>query len=355
MTHPWSSNTTIADLAAWLRARRRVVVLTHLKPDGDALGSTLAATRAINLAAAARGTVVAPHATPWYAGPMPDWAAEIIGPTEHRLLTQAHRPDHDHREEPDAVLVIDTGAWTQLHEVREWLLPRREIAAIIDHHRQGDADVADRRLIRTDAAAACEPCAELCCALLGVPSPARLPIEIATPLYLGLATDTGWFRHSSVTPGVMRLAADLLQAGVDHARLYESVEQRDRPSRLRLMARALASMKLLNRDRVSMMTLTLQDFHDCNAASTDSAGFAELALTAAPVQVSVLVTEAFVTDHAASGHVTKVSFRSKNGPDSMDVNEVARKLGGGGHIRAAGAKVHADLAETTRRIVEALK
>lgn len=354
MSHAWASTTSIADLATWLRGRRRVVVLTHLKPDGDAIGSTIAVTRAINLAAAARGTVLEPPATPWYAGPMPDWAADVIGATEHRVLTQADRPDHDRREDPDAVLVLDTGAWTQLHEVREWLLPRREIAAVIDHHRQGDADVADRRVIQTAAAAACEPCAELCCALLGVPSPARLPVEVATPLYLGLATDTGWFRHSNVSPSVLRLAASLLEAGVDHAALYEAVEQRDRPSRLRLMARALGSMKFLQRERIAVMTLTLQDFHDCNAAPTDSSGFAELALTAGPVQVSVLITEAFVADRDPGGSVTKVSLRSKNGPASMDVNEVARKLGGGGHVRAAGAKVHADLAETTRRVIEAL-
>lgn len=354
MSHAWASTTTIADLGSWLRERRRVVVLTHLKPDGDAIGSTIAVTRAINQAAAARGTVLEPTATPWYAGPMPDWAGEIIGPTDHRVLTQAERPDHDRREDPDGVLVIDTGAWTQLHEVREWLLPRREIAAIIDHHRQGDADVADRRVIQTSAAAACEPCAELCCVLLGASSPARLPVEIATPLYLGLATDTGWFRHSNVSPAVMRLAASLLEAGVDHSSLYEAVEQRDRPSRLRLMARALASMKFHQRERIAVMTLTLPDFHECNAAPTDSSGFAELALSAAPVQVSVLITEAFVADRDPAGSVTKVSLRSKNGPASMDVNEVARKLGGGGHIRAAGAKVHANLAETTRRLVEAL-
>jgi phosphoesterase RecJ-like protein len=222
----------------------------------------------------------------------------------------------------------------------------------MDHHQQGDPDVAARRFVDVKAAAACEIAAELCRLILGLPSVSKLPVEVAEPLYLGLATDTGWFRHSNVTPAVMRTAAALIEAGVNHSQLYEWVEQRDRVSRLRLMGRALASMELHDSDRVAMFTLTLQDFHDCHATSTDSSGFSELALSSEKVQVCVLITEAFV--HPGDGNITKVSFRSKDGPKSTDVNAVAKKLGGGGHVRAAGAKVSAGVAETKKRVLEAL-
>lgn len=347
----WTSTTDIAGLAEWLRPLTRVIILTHVKPDGDAVGSTVAVTRALNLAAAKRGER-GPVAVPWYFGPLPDWMPLILKGTEHRVIDEAHRADHDHRPDPEGVLILDTGSWTQLHEVREWLLERTKIAAVLDHHRQGDSDVAAKRVVMPEAAAVCEPAAELCRMILGLPSVSALPLEVAEPLYLGLATDTGWFRHSNVTPAALRTAASLLEAGVDHARLYESTEQRDRVSRLRLMARALSTMELHQNDRIAVFTLTLKDFHDCRAAPTDSGGFSELALSVESVQVCVMITEAFVND---SGDITKVSFRSKSGDDSVDVNAVAKKLGGGGHIRAAGAKVSKGLEETKRMVLEALK
>lgn len=342
----WTSNSDLASLATWLRTCKRVVVLTHVKPDGDAVGSTTAAARAINLAA---GREVA---IPWYWGPLPDWMPSIIKGVTHRIIDEQNRADHDDREDPDGILILDTGSWTQLHEVREWLLHRTSIAAVIDHHKQGDADVAARRVIQSDSAAVCEPVAELCRLLLNKPRLNQLPTEVAEPLYLGLATDTGWFKHSNVSPAALRTAAELLEAGVDHSSLYERIEQRDRTSRLKLMARALSSLELHDHDRIAILTLTLKDFHDCHAASTDTGGFSELALSAEKVQVCVLITEAFI--HPGDGNITKVSFRSKDGPNSIDVNAAAKKLGGGGHIRAAGAKVSANIADTRKHVLAAL-
>jgi phosphoesterase RecJ-like protein len=348
----WASNSDLQSLAAWVRSRRRLVILTHVKPDGDAVGSTMAVARAVNLSRGSFPGRPAP-ATPWYWGPLPDWFTEIAGVTEHRVIDEAHRADHDAREDPDGVLILDTGSWTQLHEVREWLLPRTAIAAVLDHHRQGDPDVAALRVVLPEAAAVCEPAAELCRLILDEASISSLPVEVAEPLYLGIGTDTGWFRHSNVAPPVMRAAADLLEAGVDHARLYQIVEQRDRTSRLRLMGRALGTLELHDRERIAVMTLTLQDFHDAKAASTDSGGFSELALACESVRVCVLITEAFV--HEGGGVTTKISMRSKESADSYDVNAAARKLGGGGHIRAAGAKVQVPVAEAKKRVLEALR
>jgi phosphoesterase RecJ-like protein len=250
---------------------------------------------------------------------------------------------------------VDTGSWSQLHEVREWLISRYDMVAIIDHHRQGDADVASRRVIRVEVAAVSEPVAELCQMILGLDSTSKLPREVAEPLYLGLATDTGWFRHSNVSPTAMRLAADLLQAGADHARLYECVEQRDRVSRLRLMARALSSLEMHHNDQVAVMTLTLRDFEECRAAPTDSAGFSDLPLSAHKVRVSVMITEAFRTEGSPASNITKISFRAKSGPNGVNVAEIAARLGGGGHIPAAGAKLSCGLEEAKRRVLEALK
>ncbi|MFM9994373.1 MAG: DHH family phosphoesterase [Phycisphaerales bacterium] len=336
----WSSNTTLAEIAAWLKTCRVVVLVTHVKPDGDAVGSTIGVARAL-----ARLKI---NAVPWYVGPMPDWLPAVANPTKHRVIDAHGLPP----EAPDGVLVLDTGSWTQLHDVADWLRERHGITAVIDHHAHGEPDVAPRRWIESDCASVCQPAAELCRLLLGKPRLDDLPRDVAEPLYLGVATDTGWFRHSNVSPRVFRDAASLLAAGADHPRLYEAIEQQNRASRLALMARALASLEMLRDGRAAVMTLTLQDFHDSRAAPTDSGGFVDLPLTVTGVMVSVVITEAFTGPHGTN--VTKISIRSKEAANAIDANALAQKLGGGGHIRAAGAKMPVTLAEAKKRVYEVL-
>lgn len=337
----WTTSATLEHLAAWLRTRTRVVVLTHVKPDGDAIGSTLAVVRALLRAGI--------DARAWYSGPMPDFAAAVLGTTPAHVLDQYGLPP----EEPDGVVIVDTGSWSQLEPFAAWLRERGAAAAIVDHHMHGDPDIAPRRFISTECAAAAQPAGELCRLLLNLPSLEKLSVEIAEPLYLGLATDTGWFRHSNVTPAVMRMAGDLIAAGVDHARLYSLVQQQDKVARIRLLARALGSLEVLDQGRVALMTVTQQDFHDCHATATDTGGFVDVPLTAASIMVSVLVTESYAGPHDTQ--ITKVSLRAKEGDRAVDVNAIARKLGGGGHLRAAGAKLSLPLGEAKMRVLEALR
>lgn len=343
----WTTSSTLDEIASWLRGGRQIVVLTHQKPDGDAVGSTLGAVRALN--AAAQMTV----AQAWYTGPVPAWLPWLAGTTPFRVLNQENGQAVPPPIEPDRVLITDTGSWSQLDLLREWLGPMRPHAAVIDHHVQGDGDVAPRRHIDTAASAVCQPVAALCVKLLGVRSAAELPQAVATPLYLGLATDTGWFKHSNVTPDLLSLASELLRAGANSYELFQATEQRDKPGRIRLLAKALSSMELFESDQVAVMGLTRADFHAAGAEPQDTGGFVDTPATIERVKVVCLLTEG----EEQGQTVTKVSMRSKggSGPTGVDVNEAARKLGGGGHVRAAGARVRASLAETKRRVLEILK
>lgn len=345
MTQPaWTTSTTLPDLARALRARR-VVVLTHIRPDGDAIGSTLALTRALNLARPGSAEV-------WYFGPQPTWFASVVGDTPHKVLEHSTIPPPGSEQEPDAIAILDTGSWPQLEPGAAWLKPRRDRVLVVDHHVQGDPELSDRRVVDTSAAAACQPVAELCRLVLGRARVAELPAGIATPLYLGLGTDTGWFKHSNVTPRVLRDAADLLEAGVDHAELFRVVEQQDRPARLALLARALGTLRFDKGASIASMTLTKKDFDECGAAPGDSSGFADYAQGIASVRVVAMLTE---SERDAQGRpVTKISLRSKNTPDAPDVNRVANRFGGGGHVRAAGARVQAEIGEARRLVIEAL-
>ena len=337
----YTSNTDIPAAAAWLAQADSVVVTTHFKPDGDAIGSSLALARALSARDPSTRVEV------WYAGVLPDFLKEIAGETPFRHVDSAPPTDAD---TPDAVVVVDTGAWSQLASVEGFLRGKAERTLIIDHHLSGDEDVADRRVIDPGSAAAAQIVAALAAELLGT-TPAKLPEPVATPLYLGLATDTGWFRYSNVTPAVFRLVADLVEAGVEHTNLFRVVEQRDRPGRLRLYGRALNSLELHDGDRVALMLLTEEDFRQAGAKPGDTGGFADRLLAIESVKVAIVLNESH--DHEGKT-ITMLSLRSKPGADAVDVNVVASRLGGGGHARAAGARQTGSLAETRAAVLEAL-
>jgi phosphoesterase RecJ-like protein len=268
-----------------------------------------------------------------------------------RVITPSDPPPT--YSDPDAVVIVDTGSWSQLEPVQEWLKGRHAEAMIVDHHVQGDEAVAPVRHIDTKSASACQIVAELCRRVLGIKSIGELPAEVAHVLYLGVASDTGWFRHSNVSPEVMHAAAELLRAGADHVRLYQLTEQQSTAGRLKLQARALDSLRLLDGGRLAVMMLSLRDYESCGAEPGESGGLVDLPQTIPTVQVTALLTEV-PPQGAGSGPMTKISLRSKPPGargHAVDVNVVTRALGGGGHVRAAGARVAMTMEQTQAEVL----
>ncbi len=327
---PYESNVELNAVAQRLRAAAHIAVTTHVKPDGDAIGSTLALARALEH--------LGKRVSVWYIGPLMSVFDSVIYPTAIQIVAEGRQPPDD----IDLVLITDTGARSQLRELLPWIERHCEKAVVIDHHIQGDADLAALRVVRPEEAAASQIVADLL-ALLGVP----MSRPIAEALYLGIATDTGWFRFSNTTSRTLRLAADLIDAGVDHADLYRRIEQTDPPGRLRLLARALTSLEIVGRGRAAVLTLRQADYQASDATPDDTHGFSDLPLAVESIEVACVIAE------TRSGHV-KLSLRSKPGPNAVDVNQVARLFGGGGHARASGAKIDRPIDEVRPKVVEAL-
>lgn len=338
----WTTTTNATDLAAWLSEGSNIAVLTHARPDGDAIGSTTAITRALNLATKTK------RARIYYTGGMPRWADDILQDTPHTSVSNAaDLTDFN----PDRILVVDTGSWSQLDALGELVKDRADITAIVDHHLSGNPEIAERRILATTAAAACEPIGELCQHILGVETPSQLPTSVARPLYLGLATDTGWFKYSNVKPSTLRLAACLIEAGVDHAALHVLIELNEAPARLRVVAKALSSLDLIDRERIAIMTLSTEDIHAAQAGPSDTGGLSNYGLSIGTVRVSATITQVETADNEPA---SKISMRSKPGPNMVDVNQVAQKLGGGGHANAAGAKLACSVEEAKAKLIKAL-
>lgn len=338
-----SAHDALMTIADRLRCASAVATITHSKPDGDAIGSSLALTRTLERLSK---RAVAVYPPPWRSRfdrivgetpivPMP--------PGEHDVVTPF---------EPEEIVVVDTRAWSQVAEAGRWLRNNHEHVLVIDHHKHGDEDMGAVAAIDPSAAAACQIVAKLCVELLGVKDAAALPLDIAEPLYLGLATDTGWFRHPSVSASVMALAASLLRAGANHAKLLYETEQVERPQRLAMMRAALDSLEMHEQDRVAIMSLRRADYARAGAESEDAGGFVDIPLCVQSVLVTAVLTE-------ASDTTTKISLRSKR-PGVVDglvtdVNRVAMTFGGGGHVQASGALAHESLDRAKALLLEAIR
>lgn len=331
----YESTASPSELTEWVRDAGRLLLITHVRPDGDAVGSTLAIARAAKLAGVETSLA--------YAGELPPWMGDILGETAWMHLDAGDPPPPF-----DKVLVCDTGAWSQLEPYKPWIAGKADVVAVLDHHRSGSPDVAERRVVDSDAAAACEMAAEICTLLLGLESPASLPLDIAEPLMLGLGTDTGWFRHPSVTPHVLRLAADLVQAGAEHPKLVKMTMLSDPIQRLKLMSKALGSLSLHEDLGVAVVKVRAQDITSIGASVGMTSGFADPALSVRAVSVAVVLVELPPDDSGKS--LVKISMRSKI--DGPDVAKIAGAFGGGGHIRAAGARSELSLEDTEKKLLE---
>lgn len=343
--HPWDdpgfvyeSNVTPESLAEAFRAAADVLILTHQKPDGDALGTALGLHRGLRQVGVSS-------------------RVRLSGPIDPNLLSMSGPDDRVDRVEqvpegappvdgePDLVAIVDTGAWTQLDPFTDWLRARTDRIVGIDHHARGGS-VAGRRVVDVRCASATQTLVPVLDAL-GVD---LAKDRIAEALFLGLATDTGWFRFSSAGPDVYRLAARLMECGADKDAIYARIEQNATPARFAMLARALGSLVYAGHGAVAVMRLSLEDFAETGANMEELAGIVNTPLEIGSVRASVLLTQ------AEQGR-TKMSFRSKPGIEGgpfIDVNELAARFGGGGHVHAAGARQDADLAEATKRLLAAL-
>jgi phosphoesterase RecJ-like protein len=313
---------------------RHVLVTTHVRPDGDALGTAAAMALALRKVGVSSDVLLLSHLPRKYA-----FIFDESG-VGHRDV-EAGWPVHFPFEDYDALLVVDTGTWSQLPGLQErignWNVPK----LVLDHHLT-QQNWADMKLVDTQAAAAGEIAADLL-DLWKVP----LDKAIASALFLAIASDTGWFQFSNTRPQTLRLAARLMEAGVETDRMYQALYQNERPERVALHTRGQQSMELLEGGRLAVMTLRKSDFDDTHAGVLDTENLINVPLQIRTVDVSMLVVGP--TDPAAP---VRVSLRSKG---AVDVAAFAETLGGGGHARASGLKLDGTSLEQGRdRVVKAM-
>jgi phosphoesterase RecJ-like protein len=313
---------------------KRVLLTTHVKPDGDALGSTAALSMALKHRGIESQIVLLSRL-----------------PRKYGYIYHEHDIDHFDTEKGwpadfsldryDAIVVLDTGTWSQLPGLRERIEKWPKPKIVIDHHLTQES-WADVLLVDTSAGA----CGEIVEQLLQKWS---VPIDskIANALFLAIVSDTGWFQFSNTRPVTLRLAATLMEAGVDTDRVYQLLYQNERAERVALQAKGMQSLELLDNGRIAVMTLRKEDFAATQASVNDTENMINIPLQIRTVQVAVLFID------GPDGGPIRVSFRSK--PGGLDVAAFAQQFGGGGHARASGLKLDAtSLNDARDRVVKGL-
>jgi phosphoesterase RecJ-like protein len=313
-------NTSAQAVAAAIRARDSFIITSHARPDGDAVGSSMALSLALD-AIGKRSRVVLKDAVPSpYAGfPKLDrieQATCIDGPADAAIVLECSDLSRSEVSGLDAYFVIN-----------------------VDHH---EGNTMYGALNWFDASAAA--CGELVAEIIDVLEIAWTP-EIASHIYLAIATDTGGLRYGPISARTFELCRRVAATGLETARLSRQIFDSFSLGRIRLTGALLSGMTLHYGDRVAVLSLDDDLLKRCGATIDDTEGLVNLPLAASEVMAVAMLKR-------QADDVFRVSLRSKG---AVDVRTVASQWGGGGHHNAAGCTI-AGLAEAQARetIVKAL-
>lgn len=312
-----------------LLASRRAVLTTHLNADGDGAGSQAALVSWLR----ANGTEA------WIINPTPfpdmfrfllddpSWVVEAGSGRAQHLCDQA-----------DLAVVLDTGEVPRIGRVRS--LIRELPTLVVDHHQPGEQPIGGTSLRDPEACATGELVFDVILAAGGPWTGATI-----RGLYVAILTDTGSFRFTNATPASHRVAAELIARGVDPEEMYARVYGAAPLTRYRLLRRALDTLELDEESGIAWMVVPTDALKELNATPEDLEGMVDVPRGIQGAHVGLLFRQ------TTTGEV-KVSLRS-NGP--VNVNEIAKRFGGGGHIKASGAMVPGPMEAAVALVVQATR
>lgn len=310
-----------------LAASRRVVLATHVNPDGDAIGSEIGVARYLLQSGSREVRIINHDETPE--------TLRFLDTSPHRI--EVYDPGaHDVAfEQADLVILVDNSAPDRLGRMEPVMLRWAPRTLCIDHHPTRGTPWAHNILDEGSCATA-----EIVHELLrgGGWRPDRATAEA---LYVGIATDTGVFRFNSTTPRAHEIAAEMLRAGVEPARCYQEIYERNSPAFTRLLGRALSGLRLDAQGAIASVRITSEMLEACSADGIDTSEMTTSLLAMDGVRVALLFRE--LPDQRI-----KVSLRSKG---ELDVHRLASGFGGGGHKNASGIVIEGDLDDVTERII----
>jgi phosphoesterase RecJ-like protein len=316
-------NVAFPEIRESLKGRKRVLVASHLRPDADAYGSTIAAA----LWLASEGHEV----TAWNADGMLSKFSFL--PSSEIVKSPPATPVSF-----DAVLSLDTSVKNRLGSVID-SIEGAPLWICVDHHKSNDG-YADLNLIDSSRPATGQILAESF-----LESGITITPEMATNLFAAISTDTGSFRYEGTTDRTYDVGAELIRRGVNVAALSRSLYESQPRRRLELLKLALVNSRFDCDDQVASFSLTLQDVAKLGVIPEDNEGIIDHLRSVEGVKVAAFFEE-------LPGAMVRLSLRSKDA--SFDACALCMKFGGGGHTMASGARIKGDFNQVQEMVLNAI-
>jgi phosphoesterase RecJ-like protein len=324
MPTPMQSNHTLAEIAEVLRSRNRFVVMSHARPDGDALGCTIAMALCLQQ--------MGKDVTAWNEDGVPQKFHYLPG---HEMVT----PPPAEPQRFEVAVILDNAVKTRAGKAVE-AVAHADVVINIDHHITNEG-YGDLSYIDATAPATGQILFEL---FRGQELP--FTYAMADNLFVAISTDTGSFQYPSTTARTYEIGAELIRAGVKvgelSQKMYESYPRR----RLELLRELLNVLRFSSGDRVASFALSTEITQKLGIQPDDTEGLIDYIRS-----IDGVIAAAFF-DEIGDGRV-RVSLRSKS--PKINVSKVCQLFGGGGHVLAAGARVKGTLAEVQEKVLQAIE
>lgn len=308
----------LSDFAKKLKSEKDVGIITHVRPDGDAIGSALG----LSLALTSLGIKNAVYCD----DVIPKKFSYLKGVENIKNAILSH----------GAYIAVDCADGMRLGSFEE-IFTKAKSTYNLDHHATNDRYAKVNYVV--DTASNCENVYAL-----AVELGAKIDKDTANCLMTGLVTDTGNFRHKNVTDETLKTASELLKYGADlNGIVYKNFNEQSK-ERAKLFGRVMSKIRYFYDDKIAVITVFDRDLLETGALANETEGFIDFITGISGVEVSVCLME-------TAKDTFKVSLRARR----TDVSEVAGVFGGGGHVLASGCKIHGEYEEVVDRLVGVIK
>lgn len=317
---------SVSEIKSLLATPQKIVITTHHKPDGDAMGSSLGL-YAYLIQKGHHVKVITPTDYPYFLHWLPNNSDVIIYTEQQELSAKLV-------EEASLIFCLDFNTLSRINELGELVRAADAYKIMIDHHLDPE-DFDDYRHWSISACAAAQLVYDFI--VNELKEGEFMNKDIATCLYTGIMTDSGSFRFPSADSTVYRIAADLIDCGAEHWRIHQLVYDNATENRLRFLGHCLSNKLEILRDyRTAIITVTKEELKEFNIQTGDTEGIVNYALSVNGIKLAAFIIER--TDKV------KLSLRSTG---DFPANEICKKyFNGGGHRNAAGGYSDKNLADT---------
>ena len=310
-----------------------IVIITHVGPDGDAMGASLGLWHFL-MTIEKTPQVIVPT-------PFPNFLAWMPGANKTLVYKFDKEKADEHIQKADLIFLLDFNAASRMDKMADAVLASKARKVMIDHHLQPE-NIANIIISYPEISSTSELIFRLICRMGHF---SDINLGCAECIYTGMMTDTGGFTYNSNHEEIYSIIYELIKLGVDKDDIYRRVYNTFSADRMRLMGYCLyKKMKIYPEYQAALITLTQRELHEFNYDNGDAEGFVNIPLSIQGINFTVFMRE--------DPDKIKVSLRSQG---SFPTNKFAAEIfGGGGHLNASGGESYTSLDEAVRKFEEAL-